>query len=296
MADATIDGLPTVASVDRATDKLPIWDASDSLTGEATINSMLGFSGGNPVSTTDSQTLTNKTLTSPTVSSPTLSGTVAGTYTLGGSPTFPSSVVTLTGSQTLTNKTLTSPTINTATISNPTLSVDSISEFTSANGVNIDGLLIKDSLLPAGNIQPLNLVSGTGSSWAWQSWVPTYTNIDPAKVSTVYAKYIQIGKTVHWRIQLSFTNTTPVSGVMGFSLPVTANADLSDGNDWPLTTGQLSDATGQRWNGFTLFASTSQFDIYYWNASANLTATSSTAPFTWTTSDLIALSGTYEAA
>lgn len=56
-------------------------------------------------STTD--TLTNKTLTSPV-----LGGTITGTYTLGGTPTFPSSVVTLTGSQTLTNKTLTAPTIS----------------------------------------------------------------------------------------------------------------------------------------------------------------------------------------
>lgn len=49
-------------------------------------------------------TLTNKTITAPV-----LSGTVTGTYTLGGTPTFPAAVVTLTGSQTLTNKTLTAP-------------------------------------------------------------------------------------------------------------------------------------------------------------------------------------------
>lgn len=34
------------------------------------------------------QTLTNKTLTSPTISGPTLSGSVAGIYTLGGTPTL----------------------------------------------------------------------------------------------------------------------------------------------------------------------------------------------------------------
>lgn len=52
-------------------------------------------------------TLTNKTLTAPI-----FSGTITGTYTLGGTPTFPASVVTTTGTQTLTNKTLTSPVIN----------------------------------------------------------------------------------------------------------------------------------------------------------------------------------------
>ncbi len=47
------------------------------------------------------QTLTNKTITSPV-----LSGTITGTYTFGGTPTFPSTVVTTTGTQTLTNKTI----------------------------------------------------------------------------------------------------------------------------------------------------------------------------------------------
>lgn len=61
------------------------------------------------ISSTD--TLTNKTLTDPA-----LSGTITGTYTIGGTPTFPASVATLTGSQTLTNKTLTSPVVNTPTI------------------------------------------------------------------------------------------------------------------------------------------------------------------------------------
>jgi hypothetical protein len=71
----------------------------------------------NEVTLTGSETLTNKTLTSPAISGPTLSGTLTGTYTIGGTPTFPSSVATLTGTQTLTNKTLTAPAISSATYS-----------------------------------------------------------------------------------------------------------------------------------------------------------------------------------
>lgn len=41
----------------------------------------------------------------------------------------------------------TSPTINTPVITNPTLTTDTVSEFTSAAGVTIDGLNIKDSKL-----------------------------------------------------------------------------------------------------------------------------------------------------
>ena len=54
-------------------------------------------------------------------------------------------IVGTTDTQTLTNKTLTSPTINTAIINNPTLATDTISEFTGAAGVTIDGVLLKDS-------------------------------------------------------------------------------------------------------------------------------------------------------
>ena len=53
--------------------------------------------------------------------------------------------------QVLTNKTLTSPVINTATISNPTITVDNISEYTAANGVTIDGVNLKDGALNTNN-------------------------------------------------------------------------------------------------------------------------------------------------
>lgn len=145
MAEKTIPDLTLLTSIDRAADLFEVSDTSDSGNSKrTTINSMLNVTS-QPVGIDDVQTLTNKTLTAPTISSPVLSGTITGTYTLGGTPTFPSAVATLTGSQTLTNKVLTSPTINSPTITNPTITVDTISEFTAANGVTIDGVLLKDS-------------------------------------------------------------------------------------------------------------------------------------------------------
>lgn len=150
MAEKKISELDLIGSIDRAADFLEVSDTSAGASKRATPNTILGITG-NPVGHSDSQTLTNKTITSPTISGPTFSGTLIGTYTIGGTPTFPSSVVTLTGSQTLTNKVLTSPTINTATISNPTLTVDTVSEHTGANGVTVDGLNIKDGALNTAN-------------------------------------------------------------------------------------------------------------------------------------------------
>ena len=116
-----ITQLPVAATIDGVQDTFPIVTNSINTTQQISRNVFLGISS-QPVGINDSQTLTSKTITSPTISGPTLSGTITGTYTIGGTPTFPASVVTLSGSQTLTNKILTSPTINTATISNPTLS------------------------------------------------------------------------------------------------------------------------------------------------------------------------------
>lgn len=150
MADFQIPDKDQLTSVDRAADSLLIYDSDASALKRSTVNNLTDLTS-HPVGIDDVQTLTNKTLTAPTISSSVLSGTITGTYTIGGTPTFPSSVVTLTGSQTLTNKVLTSPTINTATISNPTLNTDAVNEFTSANGVTVDGLNIKDSKLNTNN-------------------------------------------------------------------------------------------------------------------------------------------------
>lgn len=151
MANYKITDLDSIAgNTDRAVDVIEIADVDANQSKKATVNQLLDVTS-HPVGVDDVQTLTNKTITAPTISSPVLSGTVTGTYTIGGTPTFPAAVVTLTGNQTLTNKILTSPTINTATISNPTLTVDTVSEFTGANGVTVDGLNIKDGKLNTNN-------------------------------------------------------------------------------------------------------------------------------------------------
>lgn len=159
----TITSLPLASTIDPAQDWIAIDTTSLTSTQRINRNTYLNL-GSAPAGLTDSQTLTNKTLTSPTISGPTLSGTITGTYTIGGTPTFPSSVMTLTGTQTAINKTLTSPTINSPTITNATLSADTITGFTTSNSGTIYGMSVTGGLLAsaaiAGQVVTASLATG----------------------------------------------------------------------------------------------------------------------------------------
>lgn len=222
MADQKVSALATIPAVDRATDLLYIVDTSGGTSNKTTANQLLGITGA-PVGDTDTQTLSAKTLTNPTINGATLSGTLSGTYTLGGTPTFPSSVVTLTGSQTLTNKVLTSPTINTATIVNPTLTVDTVNEFTSANGVTVDGLNIKDSKLNTNNsVVTANITDAniTPSKWTNPYKFSVYRN-SAFNVTSSFAK-VQFDTELfdtnnNYDAATNYRYTVPVSGYFFFT-------------------------------------------------------------------------------
>ena len=164
MSNVTIAGgtsnLPVANSIDGSADYIPIYTASAAATQAINRNTYLGLSSA-PVGLTDSQTLTNKILTSPTINGATLSGTLSGTYTIGGTPTFPSSVVTLTGSQTLTNKVLTSPTINSPTITNASITTDSVNGFTTSNSGTVYGVSVTTGQISgASSVLPAALATG----------------------------------------------------------------------------------------------------------------------------------------
>lgn len=151
MADQKITALPNYTNPDRVNDVIPIVSIAGQSTQKITINNLLGITSL-PVGINDTQTLTNKTLTAPAVNSPVLGGTITGTYTFAGTPTFPATIVTTTGTQTLTNKTLTSPTINAPTITQASITADAISGFTTSNSGTIYGIPVTGGTMSGANL------------------------------------------------------------------------------------------------------------------------------------------------
>lgn len=128
----------------------------------------------------------------------------------------------------------------------------------------------------------------------WTTWTPTLTNISGGTIN--YAKYIQIGKTIHFRFRYTLAGAG-VAGTPGITFPTALHADYdtagADTSNF-LCTGQLDDVTGSRYPIIAFIASSTRFDIY--QETSSIAGISSTAPFTWAAGDVIEVQGTYEAA
>jgi hypothetical protein len=126
----------------------------------------------------------------------------------------------------------------------------------------------------------------------WTSFTPNWTNVTIGNGTNV-GRYCQIGKTINYFIYLTFGNTTAITGFLYCSFPVAAYTVSSF-----LINGDVvffDQSTGV-FNFGKHFA-----DAEIGNLDASTTylkksGTTSTIPFTFTTSDAIYISGTYEAA
>ncbi len=127
---------------------------------------------------------------------------------------------------------------------------------------------------------------------AWTSWTPTWTNLSVGN-GTVSALYYRAGRLIVWKLKLTFGSTTSVSGAIRFSLPVAA----STGVEFDNTFGTFVDANGSRHFSIAQSISTTVLQANMVNSVGGYVVqvvTSSTEPFTWTTSDQIFYSGSYE--
>lgn len=133
----------------------------------------------------------------------------------------------------------------------------------------------------------LNTIAG-----AWDSFTVTLTNVSIGN-GTATGFYKKIGRTVVYRVSITFGSTTSISGDVEVALPVTAASILGTHQ-----VVMVDDSTSTSYAGMAA-PSTTVARLRAVNASATyatLAALSSTVPFTWATSDVIRLTGVYEAA
>lgn len=325
MSTVKISALTASNTIDGSNDYVPI--VQSNVTKKINRTTLLGISGS-PVGTSDSQTLSGKVLdnsntltvkdgsytlqnTADTTKQVkwSLSGITTGTTRTLTLPNRSDTLVTLAGTETLTNKTITSPTITGGTIDNSTITVDSISGHTSATLVTVGGVqmnngtigtsgAVTSTSIAVGAVQPQALTTGTGTGWAWSSWTPTWTNVTIG-TSTVIAKYIQIGKTVFFRVRWTLDGSIAVTGDIQLTVPVTPQSAYYNVEGAYIGHAKYIDLSNAEYMGVVQFASTSKFSVVFFNSAgtylSQVTATN-VIPGTWSNGDELHLTGFYEAA
>lgn len=130
---------------------------------------------------------------------------------------------------------------------------------------------------------------------AWASWTPTWTNLTVGN-GVVLAKYVQLGKTVHFRLKLTFGTTSSISGLPDFTLPVAAAADYT--GEWTIGHGSLLDTGTKAWIGAPQIkiSDPSRAYVRYDLGDGGWGNPGATTPFTWVSTDVMIVGGTYEAA
>jgi hypothetical protein len=128
---------------------------------------------------------------------------------------------------------------------------------------------------------------------AWESWTPTFTNLTVGNGTTT-AKFVRIGRTVHFRLRFVFGSTSAMGTSPNFTLPVTASSEYVI--EFPFGPALYIDAGTKAWEAFCQFNTATTGLVRHSDGAGAYTNTTATAPFTWTTSDYFMVSGSYEAA
>jgi hypothetical protein len=138
-------------------------------------------------------------------------------------------------------------------------------------------------------------ITGSLSGLPWTSWTPGNTNITIGD-GTQTGRYVQLGDTVHfwWSFTLGSTSAIGAGASTAISLPVTAHSGLIDG----VTVGhvRLRDANAPDWAGPAILTDANTLGLRYVDAASNVINPTTTLPFTWVATDILSVSGTYEAA
>jgi len=141
-------------------------------------------------------------------------------------------------------------------------------------------------------VQYSNLMGG-----AWQTWTPTFANFTKGS-ATITAKYIQLGKTVHFRLAVVLAADSSMGTSPTFTLPVTSVSYGTSGVS-PIGVGTILDNGTATYRMNVIWSSTTVCSITIYNVASTYpidAAITATVPMTWTTGDEFTATGTYEAA
>jgi hypothetical protein len=133
----------------------------------------------------------------------------------------------------------------------------------------------------------------TGLKWSAvaQTWTPTLQNMTLGN-GTVTAEYVQVGKIVTCLFRFVLGSTSAVSSFPGFSLPLTARNSRWMSAEVHFLDSGTAEYSAWIWGNNSATTGT----IYYLGTNNVFTNVTSSAPFTWTTSDAITSVVTYEVA
>jgi hypothetical protein len=140
---------------------------------------------------------------------------------------------------------------------------------------------------------PANSVDLSNSFGAWLSYTPTWTaaTTNPSLGNgALVGRYIQIGKTVNVFVQLTIGSTTTLgTGGWIFSVPFAAKVPVSMAFLVTMLRSGIGWSYGQTNGGYFGYSDRTA-------PICNGVSVTSAAPFSWSTNDVLAFGGTYEAA
>lgn len=123
----------------------------------------------------------------------------------------------------------------------------------------------------------------------WTLYTPTLTNWTLGN-GTLQGEYMQAGKLVHARVIYIVGSTDVPSGTFQVSLPVAAQGGMSGESSGHASLFDASASARRLYHA--LHSGTSNFEVW----SDGGAAVTSTVPWTWATSDRVAIHAMYEAA
>lgn len=256
--------------------------------------------GVDVVTTTGTQTLTNKTLTSPTITTPKIdqinnsaNNAPASTHeSVASGVNYVRNIGNSTGNGVSVGAGGTDTNVSFNVFSKGTgiVTINGVAAVTTSGTQTLT-----NKTLSTGTV----VGSGTDISAAWTSFTSTLTNVTLGTGGTNVGHYMQIGKTVHFRIVVTLGTGGALTGAMSVTVPVNANANHVLTGSSGGTGGGIRDASPAAvYPIFPEFASASTLTLRTspTTAGATMVGVSATVPITFAVSDVISVEGTYEAA